>query len=200
MSSRLQTIFNLLTASKDVWDIGCDHGILGIKAISSEKFKRVYFVDPSKGALEKIEKKIRGPLPKNSFLNCKGQDLNWNIVSGNVVLAGFGSQEMVDIITSAQKYINNIEWVLSPNSNPWTLRWKLRECGIRLVSEKILVERGRIRQVLKCAPLGIPIHPFINDPRQSLGPAYISHCNKVLKTSSSWLRSEEGRRLSPFLR
>lgn len=55
ISPRLDYLFQQLQPGTDVWDLACDHGLVGMKAVVSGQFPSVTFVDKSVEAVEVLK-------------------------------------------------------------------------------------------------------------------------------------------------
>ncbi len=114
LSTRLQTIYDLCTPGEPLWDIGCDHGLLGRRGLLDKKFSTYYFVEPSRFAMQSLKKSLKAIPNEVEFLELRGQDLNWSKVTGNVVMAGMGARTMVEILEISRLAPAKRNFILSP--------------------------------------------------------------------------------------
>ncbi|OYZ20102.1 MAG: hypothetical protein B7Y39_11295 [Bdellovibrio sp. 28-41-41] len=139
-TKRLIQIYTLAQGDA-LWDIGCDHSLLALMNLREKKFSKVYCVDRSKSSLEKINQKIRviDPL-RIEVIQSDGCLLNWEDVSGTVVIAG----------SCPEKYRKRLTWVL----NPFTSVDKFLKEIVQFLPETVMEryetkENGRVRQIFK---------------------------------------------------
>lgn len=140
LSPRLELILNHLNPGEPVWDVCCDHGILGRSAIRKNIFSEVHFVDQVVSIMQRLSSEIIKFRPEfilktgeefitryqNSekwdeelnqqkelilsaqqipvFLWTTSAPLTTEYWSGNVVIAGVGSQLILEFLNS---YLDN---------------------------------------------------------------------------------------------
>lgn len=117
---RLQTVFDLSTGP-DLWDIGCDHGLLALYNCTERKFSHVYCVDRSPAAIEQLRGKFQSPSAEElvSIIHSDGCHIDWNQVQGTVSIAGVGTHTVLKIVESAPPEIRHrLTWVLAPQNYP----------------------------------------------------------------------------------
>ena len=70
MTPRLKRIVGLLPVSDELFDVGCDHGIVGVSALLLNKTQKTVFTDVSRKSLEKARRlaESKGVLYKSEFL------------------------------------------------------------------------------------------------------------------------------------
>ncbi len=96
LSSRLQFIYDHLLPGRPVWDLCCDHGLLGQAALASGKFPKVYFVDQVEHIMAPL-KQTFGSDPHASML-CQDAGQISDVVEGTVVIAGVGGDRILQIL------------------------------------------------------------------------------------------------------
>lgn len=145
-SKRINLIYSLCRGDF-IWDICCDHSQVALINLKQKKFKTVYCVDKSKDSLDKIKvhpiyqailKQLETPEKMNSFIQLiysDGTKLNWDQVSGSVIIAGVGSHTLISIIKSCPLEIRNkLVWVLNPFNH---LENTKKELGNLFPSKKV---------------------------------------------------------------
>lgn len=150
-TKRLIQIYNLAQGDA-LWDIGCDHSLLALMNLKEKKFSKVYCVDKSKSSLEKINQKIRVIDPSRiEVIQSDGCLLDWNAVSGTVVIAGVGGNTVLKVVESCpEEYRRRLTWVL----NPFTSVDKFLKEIVQFLPEAAMEryetkENGRIRQIFR---------------------------------------------------
>lgn len=95
LSYRLEYIRSQLVPGLHVWDLCCDHGLLGNAAL--ENHPEVYFVDQvphvTKALIERLQDRA------GAHVICADATLLENTVTGNVVIAGVGGNKIIKILS-----------------------------------------------------------------------------------------------------
>ena len=122
MTIRLKKIVNLIPVTNELFDVGCDHGKIGVNALLEGKTQRVVFTDISRPSLEKARLLARksGVLEKSEFL-C-GNGFCGRLVN-TAVIAGMGGLEISRILFDARELPETL--VLQPMRNIPELRKEL---------------------------------------------------------------------------
>ncbi|MBY0414584.1 MAG: class I SAM-dependent methyltransferase [Bdellovibrionales bacterium] len=104
------------------WDICCDHGYVGIKALRSELFPEVHFVDQVPHIMDRLQLLIdEAPRPflRPYYLHLKsGQDIECDLY-GNVLVAGVGGLTIRLILEKLmqEKKLKSQRLLLSPHTD-----------------------------------------------------------------------------------
>jgi tRNA A22 N-methylase len=119
LGARLGFIASLISTTGDLWDIGCDHGLLLELAVNEKRNSQIVGVDRS---IQVIRRLRENPILKNHpqvQLVCNvGQQLDWDKIIGNVVIAGMGWPNIKKILTRAQTAKHQSRnWILSPHAD-----------------------------------------------------------------------------------
>lgn len=119
LSYRLKFLLNCVQKSGIICDVGCDHGLVGIECLNSNKADKVIFIDISQASLKKaiINAKDARVIDKSQFI-C--QDGLHNIYSECAIISGMGGMEIISILSRAE-YLPEI-LVLQPMKNAYDLR------------------------------------------------------------------------------
>ena len=59
ISQRLLTLRSFHTIEAHIWDIGCDHGKLGLSFNNENIVKKIYLIDPSFEVIDKLSKALK---------------------------------------------------------------------------------------------------------------------------------------------
>lgn len=124
LSERLTAVYENLLPSKDVWDICCDHGYLGLAAYQSQKFPKVHFVDQVPSIMEKLKnlflkfESIAEIDSKAIFICTAGEDLTTE-VTGTVSITGIGGLNTFKILDGLSKnnFLNADRLILGPHKD-----------------------------------------------------------------------------------
>lgn len=159
LSPRLEALFRLLLPDHPVWDVGYDHGQLGLFALASGKFPQVNFVDP----VEKIAVSLQAKLSSKNFSETRNQasihvcnlsDLSVQ-VDGSLVFAGVGANNIltnVEVLVKESK-LNARRLVLSPHRDAKVFCEKSQSLAplfiqkYKLAVTQTVIERGRTRYI-----------------------------------------------------
>lgn len=103
LPDRLKLVYNLILCNQPLWDIGCDHGYLGLHAYGKHLCPEVHLVDRSREALKNTRRHVVKWCPgetSSRLLIWEGdatrQTLPINL--GTVVMAGLGSKTIIQMI------------------------------------------------------------------------------------------------------
>lgn len=103
LSPRLEAIFQMLLPGQPVWDICCDHGLIGLVGYQSQIFPEIVFVDKVEAIIGELSRRFadefESPMNKTQvrFFSCEAQNLN-EIIKGNLIIAGVGARSITKII------------------------------------------------------------------------------------------------------
>ena len=152
-SLRLKTLAAYYHQVESIWDIGCDHGILGLSFLQNESVTRIHLVDPSVDVIRSLNKKlIDSYITKKHLiriLHAKGQDLILGQEPKLVFIAGMGGKEIQEIIKCLLPQLNIADrLVISPHRNILELRKYLHSSPLKLADEMSVFEDGQFYQVL----------------------------------------------------
>lgn len=159
LSSRLEALFDELLPGFPVWDVGYDHGQLGLFALASGNFPQVHFVDP----VAELARQLRSKLTSHNFSSLKDRahvhvcplsDLQAQ-VQGSLVFAGVGAHTILSnietLMMQSRFYARRV--ILSPHRDA-DLFLKKRDEWAPLFSQrythlstKEVSERGRKRLI-----------------------------------------------------
>lgn len=152
---RLRHIRNCYENQDYVWDIGCDHGDIGISFLGHEKVKGVHLVDPSGPVIENLIKKIGhidSYITKELFFKIiqkKGQNLKINTRNNCIFIAGMGGKMVGEIVESLYPQLSPEDLVvISPHRAILELRTKLNALSIKLINEEVIKEGKQFYQIL----------------------------------------------------
>jgi tRNA (adenine22-N1)-methyltransferase len=165
-SLRLKTLQGHYTNEKNIWDIGCDHGLLGASFLEVADIERVHLVDVSRDVVETLKSKFKDSYISKDRLfisRQKGQEIRIQSSSNLVFIAGMGGKEMGEIIDHLLPFLDETSnLVISPHRKILELRSHLRTLPLHLQKEDVIFEDGQYYQILKMTPHQNkqPIPPF----------------------------------------
>src|SRR5690348_9300192 len=99
LSERLLSLSRHYRNEKYIWDIGCDHGLLGLSFRDHELVEEIHLVDSSVPVIEKLKQTIDSYISKaNLFIELKeGQKIKPHSSSNLIFIAGMGGKEIGEI-------------------------------------------------------------------------------------------------------
>jgi tRNA (adenine22-N1)-methyltransferase len=169
LSVRLKKIYDLILPNQPLWDIGCDHGYVGLHAYRNRLCTEVNLVDQSREVLHSTYRRIAEWFPERTGEGLRVWCLDAGrealpISSGTVVMAGLGTGTIARMIVNLfpEKLPVEVRLVLASTFTGERLRLELLRWGWRLQHEELYPENGHVRQILACGTEGEIIHPFWN--------------------------------------
>lgn len=166
LSRRLAALADYYHQSQFIYDIGCDHGRLGLSFTQTPSVEGIFLVDPSIDVIRTLNNTVDSYITRQDFirvLHSKGQDVVLVPGSKTIFIAGMGGKEIQDILKSLLPQLTiEDRVVISPHRNILELRAWLNESPFHLVDEKSLHEDGQFYQViaLTLAQSSSKVHPF----------------------------------------
>lgn len=153
MSIRLKTLAGYYHHSHSVWDIGCDHGLLGLSFAKDSEVKEIHLVDPSPDVIRVLHNKLIDSyitIPDSIKIHKqRGQEVTLNSSSKTIFIAGMGGKEIAEIIQHLiPQMTEHDRLVISPHRTILELRATLHKSELGLVSEISLKEDGQFYQIL----------------------------------------------------
>lgn len=143
---RLELIYSLVDG-KVVADVGCDHGKLAHKLLSTHKCDFVYVSDISAPSLQKAQDLLSG-LDGFEAICCDGlKGYNCKYID-ECVISGMGGEEIISIIKSSPISID--KFILSPQKNEVKVKKFMLSMGYGIVFDKIIYEKGKYYRIFKC--------------------------------------------------
>lgn len=156
-TSRISAIAQLIPERETVWDVCCDHGLIGIKALTERKATQVKFVDVAEHLVANVREKFNGKSLGQyrdivEFISADARSLAFQF-SGTVVIAGVGARLIREILEnyalSESKAVQH--FLLCPHKgNAEQLFWSSALPGIAFAEEAFeIFERSRKRTVYR---------------------------------------------------
>lgn len=146
LSKRLEKIYNLVSGNI-VADVGCDHGKLSHKLLTTDKCKFVYVSDISKPSLEKAEK-LLSRYKNFESIHCDGLKGYTEKNVDECVISGMGGEEIIQIIESSPITIPS--YILSPQKNEIKVKEYMMSLGYGIVYDEIVADKNKYYHIFKC--------------------------------------------------
>jgi len=97
LSFRLQQLLDRCQPGLPLWDLCCDHGLLGLQALTSGLFPEVVFNDAVAHVLEPLREQL-GDFDNARVVHSFAEDIG-EPLTGNLVLAGIGGEKIFKILS-----------------------------------------------------------------------------------------------------
>lgn len=188
LSIRLDYLASFHQGEEFIYDIGCDHGLLGLRFLSNPNIKEIHLSDPNPYSIDIISKTVDADIPEHICLSLmKERGENIKITSSNslVFIAGMGGKTIVDILKawSEENILNCRSLVLSPHRNQFELRDFLIKKNLSLISESVIYEGNQFYEVIVVskAQKGRDVSIYGKDLwKGEVGAKYLAHQKKFL--------------------
>lgn len=152
LTSRMKTFIDHSIKDEPLWDICCDHGYVGIKALETSAFSEVHFVDQVPHIMERLETLIKQywrikPHHKYFLHLMSGENIE-NDIHGTMLVAGVGGLTIKTIVSTLIKNERLFarRLLLSPHTDEKVLIAYLEDeifLSKYVVIEKILMPEGK---------------------------------------------------------
>lgn len=168
LSPRLQLLYDGILPKRPLWDIGCDHGYVGLAAYANRRCPEVHLVDRSERVVADLQKCLAERFPKGHdglhLWHCDATKRPLPVTGGTVLMAGMGTETILAVLAKLcpDRPPPDLRLVLASNVNEERLRLALARSDWRLHQETLYRDKRHVRQVIACAADGLPIHPFWN--------------------------------------
>ena len=153
LSKRLLTVANMVTKGSVVADIGTDHGYLPIYLAQNNISEHVIAMDVNKGPLNKALLNI-GQFHLENKIDIRLSDGLDNLEkdeANTVTICGMGGKLIAKILECGKNKISqDIELILSPQSEIQLFREYLLQNGYRIVKEDMIIDDGKFYVIIKC--------------------------------------------------
>jgi tRNA A22 N-methylase len=144
LPERLQWILNQMQPGLPVWDIGCDHGYLGMSAWQSKYFASVHLVEKQSHAFQLLKTQLQ-PLESPPSLTLADATIQSLPLTGNIALCGMGGRTIRQILGFQRlvPHTQSTQLLIIAQSHDVELRAYLRDSGWRLHASAPFTEKLR---------------------------------------------------------
>lgn len=183
LPKRLQAVVSLIPPGKRVADIGTDHALLPIYLVQSGTALSVIASDINEGPFQRARTIVGLQGLEDSIDVRLGSGLEI-LEPGEVdviVISGLGGYTMVDIFNARPEVLEQVDTlVLSPASHEAEVRRWLLNNGWRLNDEELVMDQGKIYQVIGAEHGSQEIQAF-TDLEYEVGPINLRKRHLLLK-------------------
>lgn len=155
LSARLEAVANLVSPYRTVVDIGSDHGYLPLWLVQTRRVTLAIAGEVQIGPLEAVRRTIRETAMEGEISARFGDGLQV-VVPGEVevaVIAGMGGKTIKGILERSPAVLNCLKrLVCQPMAGALGLRRWLVDNGWKIVEEDLVLEDGRLYEVLAAEP------------------------------------------------
>ncbi|MBQ8188261.1 MAG: SAM-dependent methyltransferase [Lachnospiraceae bacterium] len=155
LSVRLQAVADMVSKGRRVADIGCDHGYVSIYLCRQRQCEKVIAMDVKKGPLERAKANIQR-YGLSEYIDVRLSDGTKALHSGEVdtlLMSGMGGRLTIRILEEGFAELGHFEeLVLQPQSELFMVRAFLRQQGIQIVDEQMVIDDGKFYTVIKAQP------------------------------------------------
>jgi len=153
LAHRLASIASFYNNEESIYDIGCDHGLLGLHFQNYPLIKNIHLIDPNPYSVELIKKDKDSYITEREKLIFKresGEKIKITESNSLVFIAGMGGKTIIEILSEwdEQNFQNCSQIVLSPHRDHLKLREYLKNKGMKLVGETVIYDQERYYEIL----------------------------------------------------
>ncbi len=164
LSHRLQTIHNHTPLNPNIYDVGCDHGQLGLSFSVYPEVENIFLVDPSQEVIDSLKAKLTdADIPKQaSIIQKKANQLEIKTKKNTLIMCGFGGTQMQEGLMHLKPQMDSDSiFVLSPHRHTLELREYLAREEFDLLSDQWIIENGQFYPLIVVGnSAGRGVHPF----------------------------------------
>ena len=199
ISNRLKCCAGLVPPGSRVYDVGCDHGYLGIYLLREGLATHVFSSDLRPGPLQRARENalLYGVQEQMSFQLCDGLAAYDGTEGSVIVIAGMGGDAIANIL-DACPWVQSPSYtlVLQPQTSGNDLRRYLGRVGWNARQEVLVRDKGFVYTAMVCTfGGGVPVSPgreyvpeaLLSQPGDLL-EAYFTHVLHGLNVAVDGLR------------
>ena len=152
LSKRLMSISNMITNTKILADIGCDHALLDIYLLENKKINKSIACDITEGALLQARKNIKKSNIKNIDVRLSDglNEINSRDNVDTIVMSGLGDYKIISILNNNVEKLKNIsEIIIQSNTGINNIRKYMQSINYHISNEVLVKEKGIIYTVIK---------------------------------------------------
>lgn len=146
LSKRLSMVAGLVSDSKVVADIGCDHAYTSIYIVQNNLADKVIAMDVNKGPVEIAKKNIK-LYGLDNLIDVRLSDGTEKLSKGEadtLLISGMGGGLTVKILSMRPEILNGCKYlILSPQSELFLVRQYLERVGFSIICEDMVKDEGK---------------------------------------------------------
>ena len=137
--SRIKCIQSMVEDDSLVYDLCCDHGIIGIGVIA--RVSKVYFIDRVESIITRLANTLEGTdIPSSKYVVLKRDATKYKFsnFSAIYIIAGIGGDLAIEIIKNILAHDSNPSFIINVNKNTRKLRLFLNHSKLKLYRETLV--------------------------------------------------------------
>ena len=150
----MKTLVSFCKPDRELWDLCCDHGFIGLYAFTQDLFNHIHFVDKQPHIIDRLINllnKANVPLESMSFHKIDASEID-QVIKGNLILAGVGGKLGVKILGRLYNkgHLQAHRVIFSPHSQEQDSLdqiMKLENFPYELMNSTRVIEAGRNRHI-----------------------------------------------------
>lgn len=143
MKERIKEIAEAVPRCKTFADIGCDHGYVTQCVLSFDKCETAYISDISEKCLAKAEALLEKHIKQGRVRSIVSDGFE-NLPKCDVaVIAGMGGEEIVGIISAANREKLPETLILQPMKNADRVRLRCVKCGYKIEKDYLFYDKNK---------------------------------------------------------
>ncbi len=152
MASKRIKFLNSLVVKNIVYDLCCDHGLIGELALDQDK--EVIFVDIVAPITEKLDLRLRNKYSNYSISTCSILDLVEIKDNSSIILAGIGSKLLSDFLSKYSHQFNEThQIIICGHSNQHLTIEAMNQSKLTRVNDFIIEDASRYYEIYECQKL-----------------------------------------------
>lgn len=152
LSNRLRAVADFVTTGNRVVDVGTDHGYVPIYLIEAHIVPSALAMDVNKGPVERARENIN-QYGLQSYISVRLSDGLSKLQKDEgdtLIIAGMGGSLTIRILMEGMERLKDFsEVILEPQSDIQKVRRFLREHGMKIIAENLILEDGKYYPILK---------------------------------------------------
>ena len=153
LSKRFEQLLTMILPGQPLYDLCCDHGLLGLAALDRGLVPAVSLIDRSPSVIATLKERCQiylEPDSRRMIMCMNGSDLQPVSGPATIVIAGVGGQTIVDILEGiyCDRPLEQ-RLLLGPHRGEAKLLDWLSEQGWEIQQRKLVIEKGREHSLLQ---------------------------------------------------
>lgn len=145
---RMRSIANFVTEGCHIWDIGCDHGLIGLYAFFTRAGKSLKLIDESSKVCARLarlkDEHLKDRHWEIEVVHNRGESMVPKSAGLSVILAGLGSKTIARVIKGLLlSPVKPSEFVVSTHTGFEVVRAILTEQGYCCVEKVLIFEKNQ---------------------------------------------------------
>lgn len=149
ISPRMSRICGFVVDGRSTWDLGCDHGLIGLWAWHTHELPELHFVDRAPGVIAQLENELAAYMDLDSvfFHSVDAATLELPSEPCNVILSGVGFRSMKRIVDAVYPMPLPHRVIISVHAEEECVEAMMEKRGWSLCDTAEIEERGRMRSI-----------------------------------------------------